>query len=401
MRILAIGPALHGADDQRFGGHERQLVAEAAGDPRRMHLQAVHHVLHDHEDGVGREERLGDGQAAIGAVVERALEELHAVREIGVGLEGQHEPGQRRDAFAAHGVPLVCHGRRPDLLLLERLLDLAIRLQHADVAAELGGAGRHAGHHVEHGGIELARVGLSCHRERRPEADRRGHGPLQTAHLVVVAAEQVEERRLRAGGSLHAAARQGIAAVIELGEIEGEVLHPECGAFAHGGGLRGLEVRGPERGQVAPPAREFAQPPQHVHELAAQQIEAAPHEDEVGVVGHERAGRAEMDELPGRRGHVAECVDVRHHVMTVAPLVGGHGLEIDVVEVGPHLGDRLGGDRHAERLLRLGQGQPEPAPEAVARIRSPQLQHRPRCVAFGQRRGVLIRRGHRISKSVA
>ena len=97
---------------------------------------------------------------------------------------------------------------------------------------------------------------------------------------------------------------------------------------------------------------------------------------------------------------VAEGVDVRHHVVAEPPLVDRHLLEVDVVEVGAHLRQRLVGDRHAERLLGLREGQPEPTPEPVARLRRPELQHRPGGVPLGERRGVAIVRGHRMKKSV-
>ena len=102
-------------------------------------------VFHEDENRVGREKALGNDEATVRAVVERALEELHAVREVRVRLERDDESRQRGDALAAHRISLVRHRRRPDLLGLERLLDLAHRLKHAHVAAELHRARRDAG----------------------------------------------------------------------------------------------------------------------------------------------------------------------------------------------------------------------------------------------------------------
>ena len=85
---------------------------------------------------------------------------------------------------------------------------------------------------------------------------------------------------------------------------------------------------------------------------AAQQLEPAPHEDQVGVVGDVRARRAEVDERLRRRRDVAERVDVRHHVVAEAPLVRGDGVEVDVVEVRAHLRERLVGNRNAELAAR-------------------------------------------------
>ena len=77
VRDLPVAAGAHGAHDQLLGRHERQLVREAAPDARRMHLEPARDVLHQHENRVGREEALGNHEAAVGAVVERALEALH------------------------------------------------------------------------------------------------------------------------------------------------------------------------------------------------------------------------------------------------------------------------------------------------------------------------------------
>src|SRR5438874_1303645 len=111
---LPVTPSAYGTDDQFFGRHERQLVGKAAPDARRMHLQSANDVLHQHENGVGCKERLGNDKTAVGAVVERALEVLHTVRLIGVRLEAENEAGEGIDPLAAHRVALVRHrGREP------------------------------------------------------------------------------------------------------------------------------------------------------------------------------------------------------------------------------------------------------------------------------------------------
>ena len=46
--------------------------------------------------------------------------------------------GDRAQPLAAHRVALVRHRARPDLLLAERLLDLAEVLEQPDVVAEFG-----------------------------------------------------------------------------------------------------------------------------------------------------------------------------------------------------------------------------------------------------------------------
>ena len=77
------------------------------------------------------------------------------------------------DALGAHRVALVRHRRRADLLALERLLDLAERLQQAHVARELRRARGDAGDDAEHLRVELARVGLAGDGERRARSPSR------------------------------------------------------------------------------------------------------------------------------------------------------------------------------------------------------------------------------------
>ena len=107
-----------------------------------------------------------------------------------------------------------------------------------------------------------------------------------------------------------------------------------------------------------------------------------------------------MNELVRGGRDVAERVHVRHHVVAEAALVHGHRLEVDVVEVRAHLRERFVRNGHAEPLLRLREREPEPAPEPVPHLRRPQLQHRLRGVALGERRRVAVVRRHRITKSV-
>src|SRR2546423_602059 len=125
-----------------------------------MHLQATDDILHQHENSVGGQERLWYHQATVRTVVERALEELDTVGLIRVRLEAENKARERIDSLAPHRISFICHGRRADLLFLERLLDLAHGLQDAQIARELGGAGGDAGNSAQDLRVELARVSL-------------------------------------------------------------------------------------------------------------------------------------------------------------------------------------------------------------------------------------------------
>ena len=165
------------------------------------------------EDGVGGEERVGEHQAAVRRVVEAALEPLRRRVERTVERIGHEPPRQAAHPLGAHRVALVGHRRRADLVLVERLGELAHALQQAQVGAHLVAALGDAGEQREELAVQLAGVGLAGDRDAAGEAEARGDAAVELAHLGVVAVEQREEARLRAGRALDAAAAQRREAV--------------------------------------------------------------------------------------------------------------------------------------------------------------------------------------------
>ena len=125
---------------------------------------------------------------------------------------------------------------------------------------------------------------------------------------------------------------------------------------------------------------------------------ASRRQDQVRVVGHVAACRAEVDDRPGLRADVAIGMDVGHHVVPQPPLVPFGRREIDRIDVLPQLGDLFLSDRQAQFRLGLGQGHPQPPPGAELPLRAPQLAHRGRRIAADQGvvvLGVLVRHGAR------
>jgi hypothetical protein len=106
-----------------------------------------------------------------------------------------------------------------------------------------------------------------------------------------------------------------------------------------------------------------------------------------------------VQEWAGRGRLLTEGVHVRHDVVPEAALVAGGGDEIGVVEVGPHLGQRLLRNGEAQLALRFRQRQPQPAPQADAVRLAPECLHRGRGVAGAQRRAPAVV-AHRKTRSV-
>ena len=76
----------------------------------------------------------------------------------------------------------------------------------------------------------------------------------------MVAAEELEEGGLRAGGSLAPAQLHGLDAVAGVLDVRREVMHPERGPLAHGGELGGLEVGVGQARFAGVPLREGPEP---------------------------------------------------------------------------------------------------------------------------------------------
>src|SRR5689334_7719316 len=385
VRDLAVAAGADGAHDQLLGRHEGELVVQTPANPRRVHFESAGDVLHENQDRIRRQECLRNEQSSVRAVVKRSLEELHAVRLIGVRLEAQHEAGEGIDAFAAHRITLVGHCRGTDLLFLEGLLDLADGLEHAEVVRELGCARRDTSNSRHRLRVQLARIRLPRYGYRSLETNRGRDVPIEATHLFVIAIEDREEARLCASRSLHAATGQGVDAEIDVAEVEDKVLHPERAALAHGRRLRRLQVRGTECRLVAPFARKGSQRTQYANDLRAQQLQAAPDEDEIGIICDVSARCAEMNERLGDGRNVTECSDVRHDVVTQLPLVPGNDAEVDIVEVGAHLLDCLVRYLYSEVSFAFGEGKPQAAPLPITSARRPELQHRARRVTLRER----------------
>src|SRR5213593_4133376 len=194
--------------------------------------------------------------------------------------------------------------------------------------------------------------------------------------------------RRSVANSADAAALEGVEPVEQLLRVEQELLHPQGDALPDGGELRRLEVGVREARQLAVAARELRERDDDGRDPSQQQLQPLAHQQEVGVVGDVRAGRAEVNEGTRRRRLLAKMMDVRHHVVPQALLVLGRAVEIGVVEVAAELGQRAIGDVEPELLLGLQQREPEPPPQPDPPALAPQRLHRGGGVAGAERRGV-------------
>jgi hypothetical protein len=132
---------------------------------------------------------------------------------------------------------------------------------------------------------------------------------------------------------------------------------------------------------------------------AQDKTQAFADDQQVGVVGDERAGGAEMDEGASRRRLVSKGMDVRHDVVPELLLVRGRDREVGVVEMRAHRFECRFGNRESQLPLGLGECEPETAPEPDAVRGAPQLLHRGGGVALTEGRLPAIA-AHRKARSV-
>ncbi len=188
-------------------------------------------------------------------------------------------------------------------------------------------------------GVDLARIRLSGDDVIGVEAHLFGDTAFQFAHLVVIAGKQFKEAGLRAGGALHAAEPQRRQTVLYLVEIERQVVGPEARALSNRRGLRRLQMRESQAGQVAILLGKNREPVDDRDQAPANQAQRLPQQQQIGVVGHITTGSAQVDNGTGLRAQVAIGVHVRHHVVPQAPFVLAGVFKIDVVQMGLQLFD--------------------------------------------------------------
>mmetsp|Transcript_874 Transcript_874/g.1261 ORF Transcript_874/g.1261 Transcript_874/m.1261 type:complete len:427 (-) Transcript_874:221-1501(-) len=351
VQLLAIAAGLDAGHEDVLRGHEGELGHHVRPDDVGPDVQPVGDVGEQVEDDVHAQEALGQVDAPDRAVVQRPLEPLAGVRLGGGGGQRHHVAGQRAHALGAHGVALVGHRAGPDLLLREGLLHLLEVGEQPHVAGHLVRALGHAAQHAEDVVVDLARVGLAGDGDGPLEAHQLAHAPVQGLHLLVVALEQLQEGGLRARGALHPAHGQPCQLRLQPLEVEGQVLHPERAPLAHGRQLRRLVVREPQRGQPLVLLRKAFHHREQLHELAAHQQHGVAQLDDVRVVPHVAAGRAQVDHRHRLGANFTKGMDVPHHIMAEFGLFLFCELKVDVVKIVLHLFNLLITDVNPELLF--------------------------------------------------
>lgn len=108
---LAIATGLDHRHYDVLGRHEGQLLGDVPGYDLGINDQTLGDVLQRHEDDIGREVSLGQGDAPVSRIIQGALHPLIGSRLQAVVDQGHEVPGYAATPLASHRVPLVWHRR--------------------------------------------------------------------------------------------------------------------------------------------------------------------------------------------------------------------------------------------------------------------------------------------------
>ena len=155
-------------------------------------------------------------------------------------------------------------------MLLERLLNLPVVLQQADVARHAVRALTDGAQAAENPAVDLARIRLAADGEAPFKAETRGDAAVHLVDLPAVALEKIHKARLGAGRAAAAEKAHRAQHEVQLLEVGAEILHPQRRALADRHRLGGLIVRIAKRGRRGIAAREGREVREHRLQLAAQ-----------------------------------------------------------------------------------------------------------------------------------
>ena len=176
-------------------------------------------------------------------------------------------------------------------------------------------------------------------------------------------------------------------------QIEHEIVGPQAATFADGGWLGGLEMGEAEAGQGTMLGGKPSHRIDRRGETPCDQLEGVSNENDVGVVGDEAAGCAEVDDRFRLGALFGVGFNVCHDVVPTHALFFFCDVEVEVLFKPPHLVELRIRDRQAKLLFSLRQGDPQPAPGLKTSIRPPKFRHLPRRIPLDQR--ILVRAGGR------
>ena len=297
MQRLAVAAALDQLHEQAFAGSEGAVRGEQARRCGEVHLEAVDQPAGAAQQFIADQERLRQQTAAVGRIVEGALQQRVGGIVPGHAREGRQIARQAVDVLGVDGVALKRHSTRSHLARTERLRPLADgrRLQQTQIEGELVEGLAQAGKGSQDAIVLLARVSLRGDRDWL-QVDCLHHLALQLLRRPIGLRQQLRIRSKgphRALEPLAAYLRAQTSEVLPIGpQILGVLGQP----VADRRRLGWLQVREGHRRRVGPLLYALGERQEHAPQTLQDQVEGLARAQGIGVVLDIHRGSAKMDD---------------------------------------------------------------------------------------------------------
>ena len=332
----------------------------------------------DDENCINPQEGLGHTDATVCRVIQCTFEPLDTCSLSCVHRQSLDMASKTADALATHGVALVSHSRRANLIFAERFFNFFVVLHEADVICHFVGTCSNLRKKMQNLLIKIAGVSL----------------PRNRINLIIVELELVSDIFLNAISSDEISAHQfhkgflcagctsasehfhGSQSVLKVIKVLHEILNPESCTFANSNGTRRLIMRIAKTRHILILVCKISQKLDNAKKAFPHQTESICIDEDVGVVGNIARSCSKMDDAFCFRTLLSISVDMCHHIMPNFFLTSFCNIIIDVVDVGPHLIDLLIRDvDQAGCLFRFCQSHPELTPVRKLNIVRKQMLH--------------------------
>ena len=380
MEFLTVSSGLHRVHHDILGSHERQLRQEMLLDHLRIDYQTVHHIQIQIQNAVHCQKSFRYAETLIGGIIQCPLKPLCRCHQHGIDHITHHIIGERGDPLAPHGVPLVCHGRGPDLALLKGFLHLLEMLQKADIIGELMGALGNACQDIDHPGIYLAGIRLSGYRITIRKTHLSGYHPIRQTAFLMISVKKLQKAGLGTGRPLGPKQLHRIQHMIQILQIQAQLLQPQGRPLAHGRRLGRLKMGEGQCRLILVGFGKSCQLGHDIDQLLSYQPQGLCHDNNIGIVSHITGGRAQMNDALCQGTLQAVGIHMGHYIMTHLALPLLRRLVIDVLGMAFHLVDLC--DGQSQILLCLRQGNPQSPPGFKLFIRREDILHLLAGVAF-------------------
>ena len=163
MDLLTVAATLHRLHHQVFCRNERQIFSDGFLNDLLIDPKPIGHILRKAKNCITAKEAFRERNAAVCRIVQRSFQPLRRCGHRCVHGIRHQVACKGADPLAAHGITLVGHGRRTDLILLKGFFYLTVVLQKPDVVCHAVAALCHRGKRVQDTTIHFAGIGLTCH----------------------------------------------------------------------------------------------------------------------------------------------------------------------------------------------------------------------------------------------